>query len=125
MNAWVPNTASALNAPVTVGASQTDAPVSQEFAITAGGARSIVIAIKCTGHSGTVTAKLQSRLFQEAWVDSKTVSISGNGTFYIKLLAENSSDQAFLPLLSRGRIVITTAGASGVTVNQVYTIQEQ
>ena len=64
----------------------------------------LVVKIKVSGVTvgGGITAKLQTGIDGE-FVDSKTVSISGNGNFYIKLLAAAAGDQTFFPLEHRPR----------------------
>jgi hypothetical protein len=124
MNAWIPNTVT-LPGLSAIGASQTDAPVSKKFPITAGGSKNIVICISVSAASGTVTGKLRTSLGTGTPVDSKTVSITGAGNFYIKLNSDLLADQTFLPLLSLGEVVVTTAGASSVTVTSVQTLQEE
>ena len=64
---------------------------------------------------GSVVAKLQSAIGSD-WVDSKTVTISGNGVFYIKLLAEATGDQTYLPLLNQARVVLTTTNAGDAVI---------
>lgn len=124
MNAWIPNTVT-LQGLSAIGASQTDAPISKKFPITAGGSKNLVICITVSAASGTVTAKLRSSMGSGTAVDSKTVSITGAGNFYIKLNNNVSGDQGFLPLLSLGDVVVTTAVASSVTVTSVQTLQEE
>jgi hypothetical protein len=124
MNAWIPNTVT-LPGLSAIGASQTDAPVSKKFPITAGGSKNIVICISVSAASGTVTGKLRTSLGTGTPVDSKTVSITGAGNFYVKLNSDLLADQTFLPLLSLGEVVVTTAGASSVTVTSVQTLQEE
>lgn len=124
MNAWIPNTVT-LPGLSAIGASQTDAPISKKFPITAGGSKNIVICISASAASGTVTAKLRTSLGTGTAVDSKTVTITGAGNFYIKLNNDVAGDQAYLPLLSLGEVVVTTAAASSVTVTSVQTLQEE
>ena len=124
MNAWIPNTVT-LPGLSAIGASQTDAPVSKKFPITAGGSKNIVICISVSAASGTVTGKLRTSLGTGTPVDSKTVSITGAANYYIKLNSDLLADQTFLPLLSLGEVVVTTAGASSVTVTSVQTLQEE
>lgn len=123
MNAWVPNTVTLPNLSA-IGASQTDAPVSKKFPITAGGSKNLVICIAVSAASGTVTAKLRSSLGNGTAVDAKTASITGAGNFYIKFNSDLLADQTYLPLLSLGEIVVTTASASGVTITSVQILQE-
>lgn len=124
MNAWSPNTATLPNLqPVT--ASQTNVPISKKFPITAGGSKNLVVCISASAASGTVTAKLRTSIGSGTPVDSKTVSITAAGDFYIKLNSDLLADQTYLPLLSLGEVVVTTAGASSVTVTAVQTLQEE
>lgn len=105
----------------------TDEVVSKPFAITAPGSLHLVVKILAedVAATGTITAKLQTAIDNE-WEDSKTVAISADGSFYIKLLAEASGDQTHLPLLGVGRVVITTTNAADeVTVTGVMVLQEQ
>lgn len=109
-----------------IGASVTDSPIADNFPITAGGAaRALAIKIKVSGVTvgGGITAKLQSAIDNE-FVDSKTVAITADGNFYIKLLAEAAGDQAFMPLLSTGRVVVTTGVGSALTVDSIKLLQE-
>lgn len=105
----------------------TDAAVSKPFAITAPGSLHLVVKISAedVAATGTITAKLQTAI-DSGWEDSKTVEIDDDGDFYIKLLAESSGDQTYLPLLGVGRVVITTTNAADeVTVTGVMVLQEQ
>lgn len=127
MNAWIPKNKVDGVGPITVGASQTDSPISDVFIITAKGALNSVYAIKTTAATVAtgITAKLQTAIGVEAFVDSKTVAITGTpGMFYIKLQQSLIADQVYLPLLSRGCIVITTGAGDSVTVSAVYVIVE-
>lgn len=104
----------------------TNQPVSKEFPVTAGGSLHFVAKITAAAvtSAGTITAKLQTAIGND-WVDSKTVVISATGIFYIKLNVEVAGDQTFLPLLSKGRVVITTTNASdAVTITAVNVLQE-
>lgn len=124
MNAWIPNTVT-LPGLSQIGASQTNLPVSKRFPITAGGSKNLVICISVSAASGTVTGKLRTSLGSGTPVDAKTVSISGAGDYYIKLNSDVTGDMTYLPLLSLGEIVITTASASSVTVTSVQTLMEE
>ena len=109
-----------------VDASTTKDPISREFALYSGGAvQGLVIKIKASGVTAAdgITAMLQTGTGGD-WENSKTVSIDGNGAFYIKLLAANTSDQAFMPLLARGRVVVTTGTGDALTVDSVEVLQE-
>lgn len=96
------------------------------FPITNGGSLHLVVKITTTGVTqvGTITAKLQTGI-DGAFVDSKTATITASGDVYIKLMAEVTGDQAFLPLLAAGQVVITTTNAGDViTVSKVSVLQE-
>lgn len=109
----------------TVGATETNTVVSQEWPITAGGSLNCVIKIVCSGVTAAtgITAKLQTAIGSD-WVDSKTASVSGNGNVYIKLQTALAGDQTYLPLLNKGRIVVTTGAGDAVTVSGVHVLQE-
>lgn len=124
MNGWSPKNVvkSGLSA---VGASETDLPISNDFSISGQGAcQGMVIAVACSSVTvgAGISAKLQSGL-SGVYMDAKSVSITGNGVFYIKLLAANSSDQTYLPLLAGGRVVLTTGAGSACTVDSVSVLQ--
>lgn len=124
MNGWQPDNKKLGNVSA-VAASQTDLAITKEFNITAGGSKNIVIAIKASAVTvaAAITAKLQTGVDGE-YFDSKTVSITGNGTFFIKLNIEVAGDQTYLPLLSTGRVVVTTGLGDAVTIDKVNVIQE-
>lgn len=124
MNAWTPNIVT-LPGLSTIPASQTNAPISKKFPITAGGSKNMVVCISVSAAAGTVTAKLRSSMGSGLSVDGKTVSITGAGDFYIKLNSDLLADQQYLPLLSLGEVVVTTNGASSVTVSSVQTLMEE
>ena len=95
------------------------------YAITAGGALNQVIRIVASGVAvtGAITAKLQTSIGTD-WEDSKTVSITADGTYYIRLNVQVAGDQAFLPLLNKGRLVVTTTNAADeVTIDSVHVLQ--
>lgn len=109
MNGW---SAKEVAIPQAISGIVTDRVVSLVYPITANGAIHHVVKIAASGVAvvGTITAKLQTAIGSD-WVDSKTVTVSANGNFYIKLNVEVVADQTFLPLLNSGRIVITTTNA--------------
>lgn len=127
MNGWVSKDQKNDNVS-TVGASQTDSVISKEnFSITARGALNFVVHVKTssTTVAAGITAKLQTRTnTQHAWQDSKTVSVTGNGSFFIKLQTNASGDQSFLPLLAAGRVVISTGVGDTVDIDAVEILQE-
>lgn len=102
-------------------------PVTKAFALTAGGAirNKIKIVVSGVAITGSITAKFQTSNGGSDWVDTKSVTISGNGNFYIKHLCEDSGDWTYLPLLDLGRVVITTTNAAdAVTVSKVEVLQD-
>ena len=125
-NGWSPKGNLKKNGLPAVGASETNLAISEIFTLSAGGAvEGLVVKITASGVTlaTAITAKLQTAIDQE-WVDSKTVSITTNGNFYIKLLGNAAADQTFLPLLASGRIVITTGAGDAVTVDTIKILQE-
>lgn len=126
MNGWSSKEVT-LNPGQVVGASQTNKPISVEgWPLTAGGAvQGLVIKIKVSAVTvaAAITAKLQTAIGPD-YVDSKTVSITGNGSFYIKLLAEAAGDQTYLPLLNKGQVVLTTGVGDTATITSVEVLQE-
>lgn len=125
MNGWsakqVLNGASS----VAVGASETDTVVGKEYPITAGGSLNHVVKLSVSGVTLAtgITAKLQTAIGND-WVDSKTVAITANGNYYIKLQTTAAGDQPFLPLLNKGRVVISTGAGDAVTASSVEVLQE-
>lgn len=109
----------------TSGAVLANNPISKEYPITADGAKYCAIKVTVTGVTvvGAITAKLQTAIGSD-WVDSKTVSITATGSFYIKILSEAAADQSFLPLLNKGRVVVSSTNAGDVyTVASVEVLQ--
>lgn len=124
MNGWTPIDVTLANEQV-IAASQTNAPISKPFSITAGGSRNMVVAIKAsavTAGAG-ITAKLQSGI-RSTFFDSKTGAITTNGWIFIKLNVEVTADQTFLPLLDVGQVVLTTGAGSTATIDVVAILQE-
>lgn len=124
MNGWAPKNVEITGAAVS--GVIANSPISVEFPITAGGSKNMVIKLKVSGVTvvGSITAKLQTALGSD-WVDSKTVAVSADGNFYIKLNIEVAGDQTFLPLLARGRVVLTTTNAGdAASVTSVEVLQE-
>lgn len=109
-----------------VGASSANTPISLEFPITAGGA-CIGFVAKVSFSAATITtaitAKLQTAI-GATWVDAKTAAVTASGDFYIKVLPTVTGDQAFMPLLNKGRLVLTTGAGDSATVLSVDVLQE-
>lgn len=110
-----------------IGASETDTPISEPFPITASGSLHLVVAIKAADVTDTtgLAAKLQTSIDGgTTWHDTKTADITTDGWVFIKLLAEVAGDQTHLPLLSIGRVVITTGTGDEATISDVQVLQE-
>jgi hypothetical protein len=108
-----------------IGASQTNTPISLTFSVSKAGSLNILVAIQCsavTAGAG-ITAKLQSSVTGADWLDGNSVSVTGNGWFYIRMNIEVSADQAKLPLADLGRVVLTTGAGSAATIDAVYVVQ--
>lgn len=123
MNGYTPRDV-AIGPSTVIGASLTNQVISLEYPITAEGSLHHIVAIDASAVTvGTaITAKLQTAI-GSTYVDSKTVAISGNGRFYIKLLVEVAGDQTFLPLFSKGRIVLTTGAGDTATITDINILQ--
>lgn len=99
----------------------------QGWRITAGGATK-GIAIKLTVASitqvGTITAKLQTAIGGD-WVDAKaSTSITATGNVYIKLMDTVAADAAVMPLLGKGRVVVTMTNAGdAISISKVEVLQ--
>ena len=101
-----------------IGASETDTPVTPAFKISENDSKNMLVKLVASGHSGTVTGKLQDSFDGgTTWEDAGSVSITGNGNFEIE---HDHSEASTGVLWALGRIVITTAGASGVTIDAAY-----
>jgi hypothetical protein len=122
MNGWSANDY-ALS--TTVSGVQTNAVVSKEFPISAGGALNMAIKLAATATVvGSITAKLQTAIGDD-WVDAKTVAISATGNFYLKLNIEVAGDQTYLPLLNKGRLVVSNTNAGdSVSFSSISVLQE-
>ena len=115
-------------APVSVGASATNSvltgnPNGDAFYIHHCFSTSYRLDVSCsavTAGAG-ITLKLQTRFSnEEAWQDSKTAAVTGNGIVTIALLDTVAGDQSFLPLRPQARLVVTTGAGSAVTVDAVW-----
>lgn len=126
MNGYSPKNV-ALNPGVAVSGVVANQSITQEgWPIYSTGSRYLVIKIKVAAATvvGTITAKLQTAIDGD-YVDSKTVVVSAAGDFYIKLNNNVTADQTFLPLLSKGRVVMTSTNAGdSFTVTSVNILQE-
>jgi len=107
------------------GASLTNNPVGQPFRVSHAGSLNVLIGIECSGVTAGagITAKLQSSLTGSDWLDGNSVSVTGNGWFYIRMNVQASGDQAKLPLGDVGRLVLTTGAGSAITVVSAYVSQ--
>jgi hypothetical protein len=125
MNGWSPSEVKLANVSALV-AGLTDSPVTRIFRITAGGSKNIAVVLKVSGVTAGsgITAKLQTGV-DGVFVDSKTAAITAAGLVTIKLNVHASGDQAFLPLLASGRVVVTTASGASLTVDSINVLQEE
>jgi hypothetical protein len=128
MNGWAVKEVGAYPAGAqTVGAGQTNALISLEgWPITAGGAtQGIVVKIKVSGVTvaTAITAKLQTAIGSD-YEDVKTVAITANGSYYIRLLPTVTADQPFMPLLNKGQVVLTTGAGDTATIQFVGVLQD-
>lgn len=124
MNGW---SAKQIAASVLVTGVQTNAPVSHQSNVTAGGALNGIIKLVVSGVTqvGTITPKLQTANGED-WVDVKSgAAITAGGIQYIRWNIEVAGDQAVLPLLNKMRVVVTTTNAGdAVTISSIEVLQE-
>jgi hypothetical protein len=127
-NAWIMDGIE-YGAATSYGASLVKEPISKSRRVTAGGALYMVVDIVVSGVTvgSGITAILQSSSdgFTTQAVDAKSVAITADGIYSIRLLANDSADWTYLPLRSSMRVVVTTGAGSALTVNEVRVIQEQ
>jgi hypothetical protein len=122
---WVSRDVLLNNTSVVVGASETNTVVSETFRIH--DPSRIIVDITASsvtdaGADSSIVAKIQDSSGSGTWSTKGSegnVAITGNGTFSITLMIENSSDQAELPLRPLGRIVVTTAAGDTATIDNV------
>jgi hypothetical protein len=91
----------------------TNRPVTIEFPINERGALNgaIKLVVSDVTQVGTITPKFQTAVGDD-WVDVKSgTAITAAGITYIKWNIEVAADQTLLPLLAKGRVVITTTNA--------------
>jgi hypothetical protein len=127
MNGWSAKDVTLNKAPlISVSGVVTNKPISIQYPLTSGGALHHVVKITVSGVTvaGSITAMLQTAIGND-WQNSKTVSITANGIYYIKLNVEASGDQTYLPLLNKAQIVLSTTNAGdAVTINEVDELHE-
>lgn len=91
-----------------------NAVISKEFRISSGGAvEGLVVKISPSAVTqvGTITVALQTAIGSD-WVTAKTSAAITTATpTYIRLMSTVAGDVAVMPLLGKGRIVITTTNA--------------
>lgn len=110
-----------------LGASEQDEPVTNIYNVSYNGASNHVveICVQDVEVGEGITAQLQTASSENGpWKASKSVPITENGSHYIKLLAVRESDQEYLPLMNKARIVISTGENSAVSVTNVIVIQD-
>lgn len=105
----------------------TNEPLTTEFPIYSGGALNGILKLKVSGVTqvGTITPKFQTAIGSD-WVDVKSgAAITANGIQYIRWNIEVAGDQAVLPLLNAGRVVLTTTNAGdALSVDLCQFLQE-
>lgn len=115
---------------ISVGASETNLPISEEIGLSAGGAvQGFRIKFLCSGVTSStgITAKVQQRTLS-AWTDlagaNASVAITANGEYSLKQLALISADQPNFPLEKMLRVVVSTGAGDAVTFDKMVILQE-
>lgn len=126
MNGWAVQDVS--NGTVSLSGVVANSPIDiQGWRVTAGGAtKGIVVKITVASITqvGTITATLQTAIGSD-WVTAKaSASITAAGPVYIRLMDTVSADAAVMPLLGKGRIVVTTTNAGdAISISKVEVLQ--
>lgn len=109
-----------------LGAGLTKQVVTKETWVTGHGSRALRVDVKVKDvvAGAGITAIVQHASTISGWVDTKSVSITGDGTFSVTFLDSVAADQTHLPLRPKLRVVITTGAGSAVTVEAVSVMQE-
>lgn len=112
------------NASQTVGASQTNAVLSEVFYLTAADSQNLVVDFNVTAVAVTtgVTAKLQDSQDGTNWFDKKTLAVANGSTGWktIKIAATDATNDAqWLPLRHQCRLVVTSGVSDSITVAAV------
>jgi hypothetical protein len=112
---------------ITVGASVTGQVISKPFALVDG--LNLRIDLRHAAVTGTCTVTLQVSPGPDVdidgalqWQDAKAATLTvGAPLAYsnLTLLATRDADKPYLPLPQIGRLLITTAGASGCTISKI------
>lgn len=110
-----------INKDKVIGASETEVEVGT-FSVTDYSSLNLRVGMVVSAVSGTVTVKLQGRVVGGDYEDLSSANSSitvSNGSNSIRLNKEVAADQADMPLTKDIRVVVTTAAASGVTINRM------
>lgn len=111
---------------LTLGASVTNEPVSNEIALTSQGSKNLrvdVVTSAVTAGAG-ITLKLQHRSGNfEAWADlagaNASAAVAAAGTSSLRQNVEVAADQPNMPIKKMVRVVATTGVGSALTINEV------
>ena len=106
---------------IAVGASETDTVLTSEFKISHEDSMALLVRLDTSAVTVTnaITAKLQSSFNGgTTWVDSNTVSITGNDSYQIEINAYQGTPDVILWTLAR--VVITSGVSDAATVDNVY-----
>lgn len=127
-SAWSPESLRVVDG--SVGASETDSPVTNEFHITGPGSIQMVLDIRVTAATvaAGITAKLQTTSsidgVTDVWENSKTVAITAAGRFLIRLHPADDTATA-APLRAKGRLVISSGAGDSATISHVLLLQPE
>jgi hypothetical protein len=107
--------------------------VSQEFRISPQG--SLNFRVDVVVDSMTIATGVNFELFTTSGVDkdgnedwqeaAKTVAFSSNGSYTLTFLVAKTTDQQYLPLRPKGRIVVNSGAGDSLTVKSIRIMQEE
>jgi len=129
MNGYYPVEQILGNSPVTVGASQTLAQVSNEFRINPEGSLHFRIDVEVSAATVAtgISLILQTTSGNDAasWVTAKSTTVTTTGLVSQSYVVEVAADQTYLPLRPKGKLLCTTGAGDSVTLSSIRIMQEE
>jgi hypothetical protein len=107
--------------------------VSNEFRISPQGSINLRIDLVCDSVAVTTginfilqTTSGVDKDGNEDWQDTKTTTVTVSGSYTLTFMVAKTTDQQYLPLRPKGRIVVNAAGVGDtITVESIRVMQEE